>query len=67
MPMIQVYVDADVMRRLRVYGVCRDRPVDELASAALSEAALQAVPCLNGEPIDKEFRAAWPAFSGDTP
>jgi hypothetical protein len=63
-PILRVHVDHDTMRRLRVFSVCRRRPVDELVEAAIAEAAIQAVPCLNGEPIDAEFRAAWPAFSG---
>lgn len=67
MAVLSVYVDDDTMRRLRVAAICLGRPVDELAECAVTEAAMQAVPCMNGVPLSAEHRAAWPAFTGSDP
>ena len=64
MPILSVFVSDYALRRLRVASVCLDRPIDDLMEQAISEAAIQAVPCIDGVPIRAEHRAIWPEFSG---
>jgi hypothetical protein len=59
MPIIPCYVDDLTMKRLQAASQVLGRPVDELAECAISEAAIQAVPCINGRPIDGKYEIIW--------
>jgi len=61
MPFLQVYVTDDTLRRLRVFAET-ERPgatPEALAEAAVEEAAIQAVPILNGKPMRQGQQEAW--------
>ena len=48
MPILQIYVDTDTLARLTIAAAELNRSVDELAESAVAEAAIQAVPKVNG-------------------
>lgn len=63
MPVLQCYVDDDMMKRLKVAAHVTGRDVSELAETALSEGVIRSVPCINGRPIDKQFADIWDAVT----
>jgi hypothetical protein len=57
MPMIYVYVSDSDYERLCVFAADSGREISELAESAISEAAVQAVPKMNGKFMNSAHQA----------
>ena len=57
MPMLSVYVDDSTMERMRIASIQHGRTIDDLASCALAEAAIQAVPKMGDRYLEAQHRA----------
>lgn len=59
MPVIRCYVDDEIMKRLKVYAHEMGQDAEVMAECAIAEAAIKAVPCVNGRPVSKRFNVLW--------